>query len=300
MARPQNQLPIDVPALDGESLPAGARWRTALRNPRIIIGGGIVLLLVVVAILAPIISPFDPVKLAVGKRLLAPELAHPFGTDEFGRDILSRVMHGAHLTLYVGMVAVGIGLVAGVAVGTIAGYAGGWVQAMLMRSIDFLYTFPDILIALGLVAFIGPSLTNAMIAIGVSVIPYYARVTYGVVLIERHKPYFEAGQVIGAGQWRLIVAHLLPNIVPPLIVVATLGFSAAVLSAAALSFLGLGAQPPDPEWGSMLASGRNYITRSPWILVFPGLSIVVTVLAFNILGDGIRDLLDPRLRQGGR
>lgn len=300
MARPQNLLPLAAPAAD-EAVPAALpRWRGALRNPRFLIGGGIIAVLIIVAIFAPFIAPFDPVKLAVGKRLLAPSLDFPFGTDEFGRDILSRVMYGTRLTLYVGIVAVGIGLVSGVVVGTIAGYAGGWVQAVLMRSIDFLYTFPDILIAIALVAFIGPSLTNAMIAVGISVIPYYARVTYGVVLIERHKPYFEAGQVIGAGRARLIIYHLLPNIVPPLIVVATLGFSAAVLSAAALSFLGLGAQPPDPEWGAMLASGRNYIVRSPWILVFPGMAIVITVLAFNILGDGIRDLLDPRLRQDAR
>ena len=209
-------------------------------------------------------------------------------------------MYGAQLTLYVGLVAVGIGLVSGVTVGVIAGYAGGWVQAVLMRGVDFLYTFPDILIAMGLVAFLGPSLTNAMIAVGISVIPYYARVTYSVVLVERNKPYFEAAQVIGAGHLRLIVRHLLPNIVPPLIVVATLGFSAAVLSAAALSFLGLGAQPPAAEWGKMLADGRNYIVRSPWILVFPGLAIVITVLGFNILGDGIRDLLDPRQRKEAR
>jgi peptide/nickel transport system permease protein len=282
----------------GESeLAAPSRWRTALRNPRILIGGSIVLLLVLVAILAPYLAPFDPYKIAVGKRLIAPTATYLFGTDEFGRDILSRVIYGAKLTLYVGFVAVGIGLLSGVAIGTLAGYAGGWVQAVLMRGIDFLYTFPDILIALGLVAFLGPSLTNAMIAVGISVIPYYARVTYGVVLVERHKPYLEAGQVIGASHWRLITRHLIPNIIPALIVVSTLGFSAAVLSAAALSYLGLGSQPPDPEWGSMLASGRNYITRSPWILLFPGMAIIVTVLAFNILGDGIRDLLDPRQRR---
>ena len=300
MARPQNHLQLAAPATD-EAVPAALpHWRRALRKTRFLIGGGIIAVLIIVAIFAPLIAPFDPLKLAVGKRLLAPTLDFPFGTDEFGRDILSRVMYGARLTLYVGIVAVGIGFVSGVVVGTIAGYSDGWVRVVLMRSIDFLYTFPDILIAIALVAFIGPSLSNAMIAVGISVIPFYARVTYSVVLVERHKSYFEAGQVIGAGRARLIIHHLLPNIVPPLIVVATLGFSAAVLSAAALSFLGLGAQPPDPEWGAMLASGRNYIVRSPWILVFPGMAIVITVLAYNILGDGIRDLLDPRLRQDAR
>ena len=268
--------------------------RQLARNRSLVIGSAIILALVVVAILAPAIAPHDPIKLAVGKRLSAPSWAFPFGTDEFGRDILSRVIFGTRLTLYVGVVAVGIGLVCGMTVGAVAAYAGGWLSGLLMRAADFLYTFPDILIALGLVAFLGPSLTNAMVAIGISVIPYYARVTYSVVLVERNKTYFEAGQVIGAGHLRLVLRHLLPNILPAIIVVASLGFSAAVLSAAALSFLGLGAQAPAPEWGLMLATGRNYVARCPWILVFPGIAIMVVVLGFNVLGDGIRDLLDPR------
>ena len=274
--------------------------KIALQNRSIQLGGGIILLLVILAIFAPIIAPYDPAKLALGKRLSAPSAAFLFGTDEFGRDIFSRVVFGARLTLYVGLVAVGIGLVSGVTIGVLAGYFSGWIRTLLMRSIDYLYTFPDILIALGLVAFLGPSLSNVMIAVGISVIPYYARVTYSVVLIERNKPYFEASEIVGASHLRLIVKHLIPNILPPLIVVASLGFSAAVLSAAALSFLGLGAQPPDAEWGRMLADGRNYITRSPWILLFPGLAIIITVLGFNILGDGIRDVLDPRQRKDGQ
>jgi peptide/nickel transport system permease protein len=274
--------------------------KIALQNRSIQLGGAIILLLVIFAIFAPIIAPYDPAKLALGKRLSAPSAAFLFGTDEFGRDIFSRVVFGARLTLYVGLVAVGIGLVSGVTIGVLAGYFSGWVRTLLMRSIDYLYTFPDILIALGLVAFLGPSLSNVMIAVGISVIPYYARVTYSVVLVERNKPYFEASEIVGASHLRLIVKHLIPNILPPLIVVASLGFSAAVLSAAALSFLGLGAQPPDAEWGRMLADGRNYITRSPWILLFPGLAIIITVLGFNILGDGIRDVLDPRQRKEGQ
>jgi peptide/nickel transport system permease protein len=274
--------------------------KIALQNRSIQLGGAIILLLVIFAIFAPIIAPYDPAKLALGKRLSAPSAAFLFGTDEFGRDIFSRVVFGARLTLYVGLVAVGIGLVSGVTIGVLAGYFSGWIRTLLMRSIDYLYTFPDILIALGLVAFLGPSLSNVMIAVGISVIPYYARVTYSVVLIERNKPYFEASEIVGASHLRLIVKHLIPNILPPLIVVASLGFSAAVLSAAALSFLGLGAQPPDAEWGRMLADGRNYITRSPWILLFPGLAIIITVLGFNILGDGIRDVLDPRQRKDGQ
>ena len=272
----------------------------ALRNRNVQMGGVIIMILIAVAIFAPLLAPYDPAKIALGTRLSAPSVAFLIGTDEFGRDIFSRVVFGARLTLYVGIVAVGIGFISGVAIGISAGYFGGWLRSLLMRSVDYLYTFPDILIALGLVAFLGPSLTNVMIAVGFSVIPYYARVTYSGVLVERNKPYFEASEIVGASHWRLILRHLLPNIVPPLIVVVSLGFSAAVLSAAALSFLGLGAQPPDAEWGRMLADGRNYITRSPWILIFPGLAIVITVLGFNILGDGIRDVLDPRQRKEGQ
>jgi peptide/nickel transport system permease protein len=171
------------------------------------------------------------------------------------------------------------------------------VSGLAMRAIDLLYTFPDVVIALSLVAFLGPSLSNAMVAVGISVIPYYARVTYAVVLVERQKTYVEAAQGLGASHARVIVRHLLPNVVPPMIVVASLGFSTAVLSAAALSFLGLGAQPPAAEWGLMLATGRNYIQRAPWVVIAPGMAIFIAVMAFNILGDGIRDVLDPRQRE---
>jgi peptide/nickel transport system permease protein len=192
---------------------------------------------------------------------------------------------------------VGIGLACGISIGAVAAYAGRWVAGLLMRGIDLLYTFPDVLIALGLVAFLGPNLTNAMVAVGISVVPYYARVTYAIVLAERQKTYVDAAQVVGASHARVVVRHLLPNVVPPMIVVASLGFSAAVLSAAALSFLGLGAQPPTAEWGLMLATGRNYIERAPWVVITPGMAIFIAVMAFNLLGDGIRDLLDPRQRE---
>ena len=271
--------------------------RRMLRSRSLLIGGGIVLAVALVALLAPVLAPFDPDRIAAGRRLAAPGAKFLLGTDEFGRDILSRVIFGARYTLYIGLVAVGIGLVCGVTIGATAAYAGGWFGGLLMRAIDLLYTFPDVLIALGLVAFLGPNLTNAMIAVGVSAIPYYGRVTYGVVLSERQKPYVDAAQVVGASHRRVILRHLLPNVLPPMIVVASLGFSAAVLSAAALSFLGLGAQPPTPEWGLMLSTGRNYITRDPWLVIGPGVAIFVTVMAFNLFGDGLRDLLDPRQRQ---
>jgi len=272
-------------------------WRRVLQSRSVVIGGTVILLVVLLALLAPVIAPFSPDQIGTGRRLSSPGVAHLLGTDEFGRDILSRVLFGARFTLYIGVVAVSIGLASGVTIGAIAAYAGGWLGGLLMRAIDLLYTFPDVLIALGLVAFLGPNLTNAMVAVGISAVPYYARVTFGVVLAERQKPYVDAAQIVGASHARVIVRHLLPNVLPPMIVVASLGFSAAVLSAAALSFLGLGAQPPTPEWGLMLSTGRNYITRAPWLVVGPGVAIFVTVVAFNVFGDGVRDLLDPRQRQ---
>jgi peptide/nickel transport system permease protein len=272
------------------------RWRKVFASRSVVIGGGIILVVVVLALLAPVIAPYDPDQIGAGRRLTAPNLQFLLGTDEYGRDIFSRLIYGAGYTLYIGTVAVGIGLACGVTIGTVAAYAGGWFGGLLMRAIDLLYTFPDVLIALGLVAFLGPNLTNAMIAVGLSAVPYYARVTYGVVLSERQKPYVDAARVVGASHLRVIVRHLLPNVLAPMIVVASLGFSAAVLSAAALSFLGLGAQPPTPEWGLMLSTGRNYITRAPWLVIEPGVAIFITVVAFNVFGDGVRDLLDPRQR----
>jgi peptide/nickel transport system permease protein len=271
--------------------------RRCLATRQIVLGGSVILLLVLLAIFAPLLAPYAPDQFDATRRLSVPGPGHWLGTDEFGRDILSRIIFGTRLTLYVGLVAVGIGLACGTSIGAIAAYASGWVSGLLMRAIDLLYTFPDVLIALGLVAFLGPSLTNAMVAVGISVVPYYARVTYAIVLAERQKTYVDAAQVIGAGHARVIVRHLLPNVVPPMIVVASLGFSAAVLSAAALSFLGLGAQPPTAEWGLMLATGRNYLQRAPWVVIAPGMAIFIAVMAFNLLGDGIRDVLDPRQRK---
>ncbi len=277
-----------------------SRWpfvAAVFANRGAAIGFVLVVVLVVAALLAPYIAPFEPTRMGAGPRLAAPSLAHPFGTDEFGRDILSRVIHGSRLTLQIGLIAVGISLTAGLLIGLTAAYAGGWLERILMRGVDVIFSFTETLIALAAVAVLGPSLTNAMIAVGIAAIPFYARVTYGVTLVERNKPYFEAAVAAGAAHARLLFIHLLPNIIPPLIVVATLGVSTAVLAAAALSFLGLGAQPPSPEWGAMLASGREFISRAPWLMVFPGLAIALSVLAFNLLGDGIREALDPRQRK---
>ncbi len=295
-----------IPAQNEYVLPAYSAPRTGglrrvgnflLSNPGGLLGTAIVLCLVLSALFAPVLAPYDPLQMGAGRRLAPPSAAHFFGTDEFGRDLLSRVVYGSRLTLQIGLIAVSISLGTGLLVGLVGGYAGGWVERILMRGTDVLFSFTDTLIALAAVAVLGPSLTNAMIAVGVAAIPYYARVTYGVVLVEKSKPYFDAAIAAGAGHLRIIFVHLLPNVIPPLIVVASLGVSTAVLAAAGLSFLGLGAQPPSPEWGAMLASGRDYFTRASWIMTFPGLAIALSVLGFNLLGDALREALDPRQRK---
>lgn len=268
-----------------------------LTSPTGVIGLAIVALLVFTALAAPWIAPFDPLRMAAGPRLQPPSWNHWMGTDDFGRDVLSRVIYGAQFTLQIGTIAVGISLTCGLVLGLIAGYAGGWTERVLMRLVDVLFSFTEIVIALACLAIFGIGLTNAMIAIGIASIPFYARLTHSVVLVEKHKPFFEAAISAGAGHARLILLHLLPNVIPTLIVVGTLGVSTAVLAAAGLSFLGLGAQPPQPEWGFMLSSSRDLISRAPWMMIFPGLAIAITVLGFNLLGDGIREVLDPRQRE---
>ena len=265
-----------------------------LKSPTGLIGLLIVLTLIATALFAVWIAPFDPLQMGAGPRLQPPSALHWFGTDDFGRDLFSRVVYGARLTLQIGVIAVGISLTSGLLLGLVAGYAGGWTERVLMRLVDVLFSFTEIVIALACLAILGIGLTNAMIAIGIASIPFYARVTHSVVLVEKGKPYFEAGIAAGAGHVRMIFLHLLPNVVPTLIVVGTLGISTAVLAAAGLSFLGLGAQPPEPEWGFMLSSSRDLISRAPWMMIFPGSAIAITVLGFNLLGDGIREVLDPR------
>ncbi len=270
--------------------------RRLFHSPSAKIGAIILAFFVTVAIFAPAIAPFDPLQMGVGKNLQPPSAAHWFGTDEFGRDLFSRMVFGSRLTLMIGLIAVGISMIAGVTIGLVAGYAGGWIETVLMRLIDVLFSFTETLIALAAVAVLGPSLTNAMIAVGISSIPFYARVTYGAVLVEKNKEYFKAAQALGARHVRLIVRHLIPNVLSPIVVISTVGVSIAILSASALSFLGLGAQPPSPEWGAILSAGRDYFKRAPWVTAFPGVSIALVVLGFNLLGDGLREALDPRQR----
>lgn len=298
MVPPATTAQPTAPSLTQTSLNKARRFFSALlRNPGARIGLFLCLVLVFTALFAPFLAPHSPTELGVGRALTPPNAEFWFGTDEFGRDLLSRVIYGSRLTLKVGLIAVGISMTVGVLVGLVAGYAGGWLEAVLMRTVDVLFSFTETLIALAAVAVLGPSLTNAMIAVGISSIPYYARITYGAVLVEKNKEYFKAAQALGAQHGRLLFRHILPNILSPIIVIATVGVSIAVLSASALSFLGLGAQPPSPEWGAILAAGRDYFKTAPWITTFPGVAIALTVLGFNLLGDGLREALDPQQRQ---
>lgn len=257
----------------------------------------IVVGLVVCAGFAEYLAPYNPSKMGTGGRFMEPGVKFLLGTDEFGRDVLSRIIYGARITLLVGAVAVGISLLAGTLIGMMAAFRRGWVEAILMRSTDVLFSFTETLIALSFVAVLGPSLQNAVIAVGVAGIPFYARTCYSAALVETSKPYFEASIAAGAGSARLVFVHLLPNVLPTMIVVATLGVSTAILAAAGLSFLGLGAQPPTSEWGYMLAGSRDYINRAPWLMTVPGVAIAISVLGFNLLGDGLRASLDPVQRR---
>lgn len=287
----------DVPGMRRRHSVAGQFMRAVFANRGAAIGFVLVVFVILAALLASWVAPYSPNQMGAGPRLAAPSADYWFGTDEFGRDMLSRVIFGSRYTLQIGLVAVGISLTVGMTIGLLGGYARGWIERILMRSMDVLFSFTETLIALAAVAILGPSLTNAVIAVGIATIPIYARVAYSVTLAERNRPYFSAAIAAGAGNFRLVFVHLLPNVIPPMIVVATLGVSTAVLAASGLSFLGLGAQPPVPEWGALLSTGREYLTQAPWLMIYPGLALMTTVLAFNLLGDGIREALDPRQRR---
>jgi peptide/nickel transport system permease protein len=290
------QSDIDEVGPAGRSLAHDA-WRRLLRSTSALVGGGLLLAVVLAALLAPQLSPYDPIKANQRSSLEAPSLAHPFGTDRFGRDILSRVLWGGRLSLPVGFISVVIAAVAGVALGLLAGYHGRWSDAAIMRLVDLMLAFPGILLALAIVAVLGGSLVNLMIAVGIAAIPDYVRITRGSVLGLKEREFVVAARVIGARNGTILMRHILPNVLAPLIVLATLGMAAAIITGSALSFLGLGVRPPAPEWGNMLAEGREFLARAWWVAFFPGLAIMLTVFAINLLGDGLRDALDPRLRR---
>ncbi|RMF85489.1 MAG: ABC transporter permease [Nitrospinota bacterium] len=268
-----------------------------VRSKAALLGFFLVSLLVLVAIFAPFLAPYDPIEQHFVQQLLPPSWEHPLGTDEFGRDILSRILYGARIALFVGLLADGIGLVLGVILGLVSGYYGGVVDSLIMRLIDILLAFPYLLLAMLIVAILGPGLTNAMIAIGIVYIPPYARLVRGSVLSIKETEYVSAAQAAGAGDFRILLRHVLVNSLAPIIVQATLTIGWAIVETAGLGFLGLGAQPPTAEWGAMLSGGRDYMLEAPWIATFPGLAIVVTVIGFNLMGDGLRDVLDPKLKE---
>ena len=274
-------------------------WRRFRRAPGSLVGAAIVAAVAVIALAAPLIAGSDPLAQNLAQQAQAPSAAHWFGTDKLGRDLFARIVYGARISIRIGFVAVGLAISSGTLIGTIAGYAGGRIDALLMGAMDIMLAFPSIILAIGITTILGPSITNLMIAVGIVYVPQYARLARSSVLALRDTEFVEAARALGARTPAILARHILPNILTPLLVQATLGIATAELEAAGLSYLGLGARPPMPEWGAMLNDARDYWLSAPWALIFPGLSITVLVLGFNLLGDGLRDALDPKDRSGG-
>ena len=274
-------------------------WRRLKRNKMAVLGLIILIILVLLAVFADVIANYDNVviKQNLAHRLQGPSAAHWLGTDEFGRDIFARLVHGTRVSLQVGIVAVGISIVIGGILGAVAGYYGGKLDNTIMRIMDIFLAVPSILLAIAIVSALGPSIINLMLAISISSVPSYARIVRASVLSIRDQEFIEAAKAIGASNTRIIFRHIIPNSLAPVIVQATLGVASAILSTAGLSFIGLGIQPPAPEWGSMLSGGRQYLRYAWWVTTFPGVAIMITILSLNLLGDGLRDALDPRLKQ---
>lgn len=259
------------------------------------VGLVIIVITVAMAILAPLVAPYSPIKFNLGEALQSPSLNHVLGTDELGRDMLSRLLWGSRLTLLITAGAVLIALVIGAALGIFAGFRGGWIDMLIMRFVDILLAMPTFLLAIAIVAALGPGTTNVIIAVGVASISAFARIAHGSALSVREEVYVEAARSAGAQDWRIMLHHMLPNVFPPLLVQTTLRLATAILTESGLSFLGLGPQPPTPEWGAMLSSGRTYLTSNPQLTIIPGVAILLVAIGFNLLGDGLRDALDPRL-----
>lgn len=274
------------------------QWRRL--SPRIWIGLGVVSMMIFLAITADFLTPYDPNYQDYNALRQAPSADHPFGTDQVGRDVYSRVIYGTRISLLVGVIAVGIGMTAGVMIGLVAGLYRGWIDEVLMRVMDAIHAFPALVLALAITAALGTGIVNIMIAIGIVYMPSYARLVRGQVLSVRERDFVIAAQLLGASIPRLMFLHIWPNVTAPIIVQASLNVSTAILTEASLSFLGLGVRPPTPSWGSSLQGGYQYLSTSPWLSIYPGLAIFIAVLAFNLFGDGLRQLLDPRLRGRGQ
>jgi peptide/nickel transport system permease protein len=274
--------------------PGRLAFRALLSRPTAVFGGVVLIGVIALALFAPWIAPYDPLATSWSLVRKAPSAAHWFGTDEVGRDLLSRIIWGARASLSAGVIAVAIAVGVGVPTGMVAGYVGGWTDALISRLTDAMLAIPFLILAIALAAFLGPSLGNAMIAIGVTATPIFVRLARGQVLAARAEDYVEAARAVGNPPVRILLRHILPNILPPVMVQATLAVAAAIIAEASLSFLGLGQQPPAPSWGSMLNTAQRFLTQAPWMAIFPGLAIFLTVLAFNLFGDGLRDAMDPR------
>jgi peptide/nickel transport system permease protein len=285
--------PAPVPA---ERSRANRIWARTLREPRLMIFGALIALMVLIGIAAPLLTPYDPYQTAPAHTLEQPSFAHWLGTDNVGRDQLARVLYGTRVSMAVAVIAVSIALGGGVSMGLAAGYIGGAVDQVLGRVIDAMLAFPGVLLAIAITNALGPSLRNAMIAVGIISIPLYFRLTRGQVLQAREQEYVTAAAVLGASRLRILTTHILPNIANPLIVAASISSSTSILALAALGFIGIGPQPPDPDWGSMINAAVGALSRSPWLSFGPGLAIFITVFSFSMLGDALRDALDPRLR----
>ena len=284
-------------SLSFERSPPLARFvRRYIRSRNVLAGSTVLGIVIILVALAPLVSPYEPTQQFRRDRLQAPNHEFLLGTDNLGRDIWTRILYGGRVSLQVGIVSVAIGATIGILLGLIAGYMGGWTDVLIMRFIDMMLAFPGILLALVIIAVLGRNLQNVMIAVGLSSIPVYTRVVRGSTLSVKQFDFIIAAQALGGSAGRIMSRHILPNILAPIIVVATNGIAGAIISGAALSFLGLGQQPPDPEWGLMLNEGREFIRVAAWVTTYPGLAIMITVLSINLLGDGLRDILDPRLK----
>jgi len=273
----------------------GMAWKKLRKNKGAMIGGSILLFFILISVFAPVLTHYPVNEMRYDETLQPPSREHWLGTDEFGRDIYTRILYGGRVSLLMGLVAVSIAGSVGVFLGVIAGYYRR-LDLYIMQLMDILLAFPSLLMAIAIVAVLGVGLTNAMIAVAISVIPSFVRVVRGSVLAVREKEYIESARALGVRDWKIIVRHILPNIASPIIVLATLQFGVSILSAAALSFLGLGAQPPNPEWGALVFVGKSFLSQAWWMTLYPGLAIMLVVLGFNLLGDGLRDALDPRIK----
>ncbi|ANE45652.1 peptide ABC transporter permease [Paenibacillus swuensis] len=296
-----SQTALDVhlkpPAAKAEiSSPWRDGWRSFRRNKLAMIGLCIIVFFVVIALLAPVITQYDYKEQVLMDRLQKPSAQHWFGTDDLGRDLFSRIVYGTRISLWVGTSSVVVSIIVGVFLGIVAGFYGRWLDMLISRFFDILLAFPSILLAIAIVAALGPSLQNSLLAIAIINVPVFGRLVRARVLSLREEEYITAAKALGMKNGRILLHHILPNCLGPVIVAGTLGVATAIIEAAALGFLGMGAQPPEPEWGKMLSDSRQFIQKAPWTVLFPGLSIMLTVLGFNLMGDGLRDVLDPRMK----